>query len=50
MMDQIMIINSTTLQIEESISTEFSSPEDEELNCMSYDNEMECNMARGNIP
>ena len=43
MMDQVMVIDPETLQIEESVLTEFYS--DENIDCMSYSSEMDCTMA-----
>ena len=45
MMDQVMVIDPITLQIEESLSTEFSS-QDASF-CMDYTMEMDCNMVDG---
>ena len=46
MMDQVMAINPESLQIEESMLTEFSSTSGN-ADCMSYEAEMECNMDDG---
>ena len=45
MLDEVQIINSENLQIEQSIMTEFSNSED--FDCMNFDNEMDCSMADG---
>ena len=44
MMDQVMVIEPSTLQINQSLSTEFGSGENME-DCMSYSFEMDCNMS-----
>ena len=44
MMDQVMIIDAETLQIDQSISTEFNDNENSQ-DCMGYSEEVECNMA-----
>ena len=42
MMDQVMVIDPSTLQIEQSISTEFG---DSQLqDCMDYESQMDCNL------
>ena len=43
MMDQVMVIDPESMQVEESILTEFSI-EEEIVDCMNIDSEMECNM------
>ena len=46
MMDQVMAVDPFTLQIDESISTEFGGAMDMQ-NCMDYSMEMDCSMADG---
>ena len=45
MLDEIRIINSENLQIEQSIMTEFTNSNSED--CMSFDNEIDCNISDG---
>ena len=44
MMDQVMVIDPETLQINQSVSTEFGG-EIQMQDCMDYTIEMDCNMA-----
>jgi DNA-binding beta-propeller fold protein YncE len=46
MMDQVMVIDLSTLQVIESVSTEFGNSE-EVQDCMEYTMEVECNMTSG---
>ena len=45
MLDEVRVINLENLQIEQSVMTEFSNSQ--EVDCMAFDNEMDCNMSGG---
>ena len=46
MMDQIMILDTESLNIEQSVMTEFGDT-DNSVDCMSYSNQMQCDMTSG---